>query len=56
MKTKIDTDGVKHFTAFGKDFYYGFGAWHTFKHNALVNMNLEGFKFKKDAIAWARKR
>lgn len=55
MKTTLTHDGIKHFVAFGQDFYFGFGGWQMFKSNATQNNNIEGFKFKKDAIAYARK-
>lgn len=55
MKTKIDTDGTKYFFAFGQVFFFGFGGWQMFKNNATQNNNIEGFKFKKDAINYARK-
>ena len=55
MKTLIDTDGTKHFFAFGQVFFFGFGGWQMFPENAKFNNNIEGFKTKKDAINYARK-
>lgn len=57
MKTVGDKkiNGDAKFCAFGQYFYYGFGEWHTFHHNATHLQNGLGFKFKKDAINYARK-
>lgn len=55
MKTNITYDGIPHFEAFGQDFYLGFGGWQMFRENAINNNNIEGFRFKKDAISYARK-
>lgn len=55
MKTIKTWDEIPMFTAFGQTFYKGFGGWQFFKENAKNNNNIDGFKFKKDAINWARK-
>lgn len=58
MKTIGDkkVNGNARFTAFGQTFYYGFGEWHCFYHNAVELQNELGFRFKKDAINYARRQ
>ena len=56
MKTvgnkKINGDAK--FCIFGCYFYYGFGQWHNSYYNATNLQNNTGWKFKKDAINYAR--